>query len=359
MIGDCYSCAMLRHRLIALLLAGCAATLVAAGCGGDDEPATATAPKPLTTVSLALDWTPNTNHSGIYVADRLGLYREAGIRLKIIPFATTLPETLVSRERADFGVSYQAGASYARAAGGDVISVLAPVQRNAFEIGVAADREDLQRPRDLDGKTYAGFGVPDEVPALRQVIRADGGTGEFKDVTLTTSAYEAVYNRRADFTIPAATWQVIEARLAGKPMRTFRFEDHGFPEQYSTLLISSAKYLQAEPELARRFLAATLEGYRRADEDPARAAELLLEANPTTLKNPELVNESAALMAKDGWLRDPGGEVSGAQAAERWNAYGRFLAENELLVGKDGKPLAAEPDWSTYFTNDYLPGAGG
>jgi ABC-type nitrate/sulfonate/bicarbonate transport system substrate-binding protein len=344
-----------RRHLVPLVVASLAALLLAAGCGGQDEPATATAPKPLTTVSVALDWTPNTNHSGLYVADRLGLYRDAGIRLKVIPYATTLPETLVSRGRADFGVSYQAGVSYARAAGGDVVSVLAPVQRNAFEIGVAANREDLQRPRDLDGRTYAGFGVPDEVPALQQVIRADGGRGEFKDVTLSTSAYEAVYDRRADFTIPAATWQVIEARLAGKPMRTFRFEDYGFPEQYSTLLVSSAKFLQDDPDLARRFLKATLEGYEVADEDPERAAQLLLEANPTTLKNPELVNASAKLMAQDGWLRDPDGEVSGTQAAERWNAYGRFLAENDLLAGKDGKPLPAEPDWTTYYTNAYLP----
>ncbi len=68
-------------------------------------------------VRLALDWTPNTNHIGFYVADALGLYRKEGIRLKVIPYATTAPETLVSRGRADFGVSYQAGVSYARAAG--------------------------------------------------------------------------------------------------------------------------------------------------------------------------------------------------------------------------------------------------
>lgn len=351
----------MSRRLPPLAALVTALALVLAACGSDDGGSTgaASTPKEQRTVSLALDWTPNTNHVGFYVADALGLYRKEGIRLKVIPYATTAPETLVSRGRADFGVSYQAGVSYARAAGADVVSVLAPVQRNAFVIGVAANRKDLQRPRDLDGRTYAGFGTPDEGPALKQVIRADGGKGRFKDVTLSTSAYQAVYNGRADFTIPVATWEVLEADVVGKPMRTFRFEDYGFPEQYSTLVISSPAYLRDDPELSRRFLAATLAGYRYAAEHPERAARILLDANPQTLKNPELVQRSTALMAKDGWFEDPSGEVSGRQAAARWNAYGRFLASNDLLTGENGKPLTAEPDWSAYYTNAYLPKAGG
>ena len=50
------------------------------------------------------------------------------------------------------------------------------------------DRE----PEDLDGKTYAGFGAPYEVPIITEVIKADGGKGEFENVTLNTFAYEAV-----------------------------------------------------------------------------------------------------------------------------------------------------------------------
>ena len=46
---------------------------------------------PLGTVRLALDWTPNTNHTGFYVAAANGWYDEAGVDLQILPYASTTP----------------------------------------------------------------------------------------------------------------------------------------------------------------------------------------------------------------------------------------------------------------------------
>src|SRR6476646_12266135 len=102
-------------------------------------------------VSVALDWTPNTNHTGIYVAQKLGYYSAAGIDVKILPYASTAPETLVSHRKADFGFSYSAGVAFARAAGEDVTSVFAVLQHTALEIGVRADRTDIASPQDLAG----------------------------------------------------------------------------------------------------------------------------------------------------------------------------------------------------------------
>ena len=224
------------------------------------------------TVSVALDWTPNTNHTGIYVAQKLGYYAAAGIDLKILPYASTAPETLVSHRKADFGFSYSAGVAFARAAGEDVTSVFAVLQHTALEIGVRADRNDIATPKDLDGKTYAGFGTPDEKPLLETVIRDAGGKGVFKDVTLNTSAYDAVYRGKADFTLPLATWEVIQARLAGKPLKTFKLARYGVPPEYSALIASSNAFLKADPALARRFLAATARGYQYAADHPRAAA---------------------------------------------------------------------------------------
>src|SRR5258705_5104314 len=113
-------------------------------------------------VSVALDWTPNTNHTGIYVAQKLGYYAAAGISLEILPYASTAPETLVSHRKADFGFSYSAGVAFARAAGEDVTSVFAVLQHTSLEIGVRADRSDNATPRDLDRKTHARLWKPDE-----------------------------------------------------------------------------------------------------------------------------------------------------------------------------------------------------
>jgi ABC-type nitrate/sulfonate/bicarbonate transport system substrate-binding protein len=305
------------------------------------------------TVSVALDWTPNTNHTGIYVAEKLGYYRAAGIDLKILPYASTAPETLVSHRKADFGFSYSAGVAFARAAGADVTSVFAVLQHTALEIGVRADRADITSPKDLDGKTYAGFGTPDEKPLLQTVIRHAGGTGVFKDVTLNTSAYDAVYRGKADFTLPLATWEVIQAKLVGKPLKTFKLSAYGVPSEYSSLIASSNGYLRAHGALARRFLAATTRGYQYAASHPRAAARILIGMNTQVLTQPQLVYESAALMAKS-YYRDASRHV-GTQTLAAWKGYAGFLYRAGALTDADGHKLTRPPDFAAYFTTAYLP----
>ncbi|MCD0449481.1 ABC transporter substrate-binding protein [Actinocorallia sp. API 0066] len=343
----------MRHsaRLTAL-----AATVLLAvsACGGDgDEKA---APGGTSEVTVALSWSPNTDYTGLYVADKLGYLRDAGISLKIIPFASTAPETLVEQGTADFGFSYQAGVAYARAAGHDVVAAFAPNQKGTYAIAVRADRDDIASPKDLDGKTYAGFGTPDEVPELRHIIKHDGGKGEFKNVSLSTAAYDAVYNGRADFTISVKTWEVVQAELVGKPVKTFELTDYGFPDQYSNLLATSRKYLDANGDEARAFLTAVQKGYAYAADKPKEAADILVEAEKAAFPDPQLVIKSQQALTDGNYLRDAKGNI-GYQSPAFWDAYGNFLYDNGLLVDADGKKLTAKPDWSTYYTNEFLPKA--
>jgi ABC-type nitrate/sulfonate/bicarbonate transport system substrate-binding protein len=307
-------------------------------------------------VSVALDWTPNTNHIGLYVARNLGYYKDAGLNVKVIPYAETAPETLVARGKADFGFGYQAGIAYARASGLDVSQVFANIAKTQYAIGVQENDTSIKSPKDLDGKTYAGFGTPDEGPELKYVIKHDGGTGDFKTVTLNSSAYEAVYSDKADFTIPATTWEGIQAEQLGKPLRYFEFTDYGFPTQYSSAIESSDKYLEANGDTAKAFLAATQKGYQYAQDNPVEAGKILVEENPQTLKDPKLVQASAQVLADEGYYKGSSGSIGPVDAAI-WNDYGNFLYSQKLLTGENGKPLTAKPDWTDYYTNDYLPGS--
>ena len=342
-----------RSLTIPTLIATALIAVVVSGCGSGDSADQSGAKAP---VSIALDWTPNTNHIGVFVAEQLGYYKDEGLNVKVLPYANTAPETLVSRGKADFGVGNQAGIAYARASGQDVLPVMANIAKTQYAIGVQASNKALQSPKDLDGKTYAGFGTPDEGPELEYVIKADGGSGQFKTVTLNTTAYEAVYNGAADFTIAVTTWEGIQAELIGKPMRFFEFTDYGFPVQYSSVIESSNKYLNANPETAKKFLSATQKGYQYAQDNPVEAAKLLVKANPQTIKDAKLARESAVLLASDGYYKGAGGKI-GPVDPEIWEKYGSFLYSSKLVTGENGKPLASEPDWSKFYTNDYLPGS--
>lgn len=305
------------------------------------------------TVRLALDWTPNTNHIGFYVAQQDGHYADHAIDLRILPYASTSPEILVSSGAAECGISTQEGATFAIAAGAKERSVMAILAHTATEIAVRDDGS-ITRPRDLDGKLYAGFGLPQEVPELQAVIKADGGTGKFKVATLDTAAYEALYNGKADFTIVFSAWEGIEARERGVKLRTFAFTDYGLPDSYAVVLVCNDAWLATNGDAARRFLAATVAGFESAAADPDGAAAKLIAANPGVFDaNPSLPLDSARYLAEHKLYGDA--DALGRQTPERWAAFSGFLFETGLMAGPDGKPLASRPDFGTYFTNDYLP----
>ena len=360
---------MTLHRLLApmlvvtLAVSACAPTVVS------PTPASTPAPTPSAAVPsstaapssaapasirLALDWTPNTNHIGFFVAQHEGWYADEGITLRILPYSGTAPEKLVGTHQADCGISFQDSMTFAVAAGLKVKSVMAILQRAASEIAVLAS-SGIQRPRELDGRTYGSFGYPNEVPTVRYVIQHDGGKGQFKDVIIDTAAYEALYAKRVDFTIPFTAWEGVEAQLRGIDLRYFAFTDYGFPDFYQVVLACDPDWLTSQPDAARRFVAATVRGFQLAADDPVSAAQMLIDENPGVFDaNPDLPKASAELLSKEGYYVDANGRV-GPQTLERWQGYSGFLYDQGLLVDGLGKPLTSPPDYAGLFTNDFLP----
>jgi ABC-type nitrate/sulfonate/bicarbonate transport system substrate-binding protein len=304
-------------------------------------------------VRLALDWTPNTNHLGFYVAQAKGWYAEAGVAFEVLPYGGTAPEAVVAAHQAECAISFQDSMTFAVAAGAPLVSVMAILQHTAQDIAVLAD-SPIRRPKDLDGRIYAGFGYPNEVPTLQAVVRADGGTGTFDVVTLDTAAYEALYAKRADFVITFAAWEGIEAAQRGVALRTFQFTDYGFPDFYQVVLACDRDWLASDPATARQFVGATARGFGLAALAPGEAASILVAANPGVFDaNPDLPMASAAYLAEQRLFLDPHAGV-GAQTLETWSGYSGFLYDQGLLVGPDGKPLTTAPDYASLFTNDFL-----
>lgn len=333
-----------RRIAVALVL-----VLAASACsssGSSDSQAGGDQP-----IRFALDWTPNTNHTGLYVALANGWFSDAGIDVSILPYSDTAPDTLIDSGAADFGVSFQSSTTFARSSGAHVVSVFAPLQHWASAIAVRED-SDIARPRDLDGRTYAGFGDVGEIASLERVIRDDGGSGDFRSVTLGTSAYEAVYSGAADFTTSFVAWEGIEAERSGMPMRYFDFTDYGVPDTYNVVIDANQEWLAANPERARAFVGALARGYAYAADHPEEAARILIEQNPGTFTDEQLVIDSQQMLA-DSYMRDASGRV-GPMTAEQWADYGNFLYDSGTLSDNAGNPLTERPDWSTYFTNEYL-----
>jgi ABC-type nitrate/sulfonate/bicarbonate transport system substrate-binding protein len=337
-----------------------ALSLLVAACSPGTSPSPSPAAQasltlgPAEPVRLALDWTPNTDHTGFYVALAKGWYRDAAVALQVLPYSNSAPETLMASGQADCGISFQDSLTFAVAAGARIKSVMAILQHTASAIAVLAD-SGITRPRELDGKTYAGFGYPNEDPTVKAVIKADGGSGTFKTVIADSTAYEAIYSHKADFTIPFTAWEGVEATERGIALRYFKFQDYGFPDFYQVVLACSNDWLAAHPDLAKRFVGATVRGFQYAVTAPDDAAAILIAQNPGVFDaNPTLPLDSARFLATGGYYVDASGAV-GTQTLEQWTGYSKFLFDQGLLAGADGKPLATPPDYASLFTTEFLP----
>ena len=255
---------------------------------------------------------------------------------------------------AEFGVLSSIGFYTQRAAGADLIATYAVVQHETGRLVFNADRDDIRTPADLDGLTYAGFGSDWEKALISAIIREAGGRGEFETVTLGTSAYEALANRTVDFTLEVVTWEGVNAELQGRPQRAFRYADYGIPDQHTTLIGTRAAWLDEHPDTARAFLTATQRGYAYAAEHPGEAADILIEATASMLANDALIRASMAALVEGNYLKGDDGAVGTIDPA-KVEAIGSFLFEAGILRDADGDALTEEPDFSGWFTNEYLP----
>ena len=328
-----------------LVLAACGSTGAASPSSKSDDG--------LTDITFALDWAPNTNHIGLFVADELGYFEDAGLDVEILPYGSTNAMQLVSAGEADFGIGGQSAVQMAHTSGLDVVSVYSITQTDAGRLVVLADRDDVTRPADLDNLVFGGFGAPLYTALASATITGDGGSGEFTEVVLDTGAYEALSQGSIDFTLSVATWENVQAAIEGRPYREFRYQDYGVPDQHSSGIVSSSAFLESNGEDAAAFVQAVARGYSYAAENPEEAADLLIEANPDTLgEATELVHRSTELMATEYLVS--GERPIGAADPQLWDDFGSFLFEQGFLVDSSGEPVADEPDWSEYFTNDYL-----
>lgn len=304
-------------------------------------------------ITVALDWTVNTNHIGLFVARDKGFYRDAGLEVEILPYGDTGSGTLVASGNADFGISGSLGLFTQKSAGADLKAIYAVVQSETGRVVFNADRTAIQSPKNLDGLTYGGFGSAWENALLRTIIRHDGGKGDFSTVTLGTSAYDALANGAVDFTLEVSTWEGVEAELKGLKQRSFRYADYGVPDEHTTLIASSNAYLAANRQAAAAFVQATRRGYEFAVGHAQEAGELLIAANKDTLTNPALIEASLKALNKGHFLKSANGAI-GTMDKAKMEAMGGYLFASGILLDGNGKALKDKPDLGAYFTNEFL-----
>lgn len=302
-------------------------------------------------VRLALDWVPNTNHTGVYVALANGWYEEAGVDLEVLPYGNVTPNVLVTSGRADVGISGNQFVMSAAAADEPVVSIAAILSTNTAALAVL-EESGIESPAELDGKLYAAFGGPAERPIIETIIRHAGGEGNFESAVLGTAGFDALLGGRADFIWIYEGWDGVRAQREGIDLRLFNFVDYGIDDHYNPVFTASPEAVEERPEPLRAFLEATRRGYAFASDHPAEAAEMLLETAPEgSFSDPGLVRDSQAFVSQ---VYTEEGQPWGVQRREKWTGFGEFLVSAGVFTDPDGN-VVQDLDFETLYTNELLP----
>ena len=308
------------------------------------------APQKLTTMTLALDWTPNTNHTGIYIALAQGWYRAEGIDLKLLPYSANVsPDVLVSTGKADVGVSSTEGIVADAAVGQPVVSIAAIIQHNTSALVTLAS-SGLTRPSDLDGKIYGGFGAPYESAVVGEIIQKDGGKGQFKNVTLSVDAMQALESHRIDFVWVFEGWEIIQAQRDGVKLNVFPITNYGVADYYTPNLIASPAEIQQKPDLLHKFMTATACGYEYARTHVQQSAQMLLVQNKGVFPDTGLVLASQQFLSPR--YANPGRKW-GMQDASAWHGYPQFILDSGGVDDASGKPVHSL-NFDAMYTNQFL-----
>lgn len=321
------------------------ALLMLTACGNKTEPAPDSAPSDkLTDVTLVLNWFPNTNHTGLYVAQDLGYYEEAGLRVNIVPPGVNGSTAIVGSGEAAFGVSIQENVTEARIQGVPVVSIATLMQHNTSVFASPVDK-NIKSPKDFEGKVYGGFGSPAEEGVLQSLMQADGGAdvNTVKIVNLGEADFFTAVQRDVDFSWIFYGWTGIEAELRGVPLNLIPLTDYSEKlDYYTPLLITNEETIKEQPELVKAFLAATAKGFQYAMDKPEEAAKILLKAAP------ELDEE--LVMASQKWISPRYQDDApqwGIQKKSVWVNYADWMREHGLIE--------QEFDADAAFNNDFLP----
>ena len=296
-------------------------------------------------ITVILDWVPNTNHTGIYIAKENGYYNEQGLEVEIIQPSEGGSADLIAAGRGEFGISYQEQVTYARTAKNPlpVVAIAAIIQHNTSGFASPVEK-NIKNPSDFEGKKYGGWGSPMEEAMLKGLMgKYNADYSKLEIVNIGASDFLTSVKKDVDFAWIFYGWDGIKAGLEDFPIDFMLLQEvDPLLDFYTPVIIASEETIDGEPGLVRKFLSATEKGYRFAASDPEEAARLFLLDNSEL--DSELVTASQEYLSGQYIGDSPGW---GIMEKSIWDDFGNWMYENNLLQSslESGKA----------FTNEFLP----
>ncbi len=338
---------MTRLRIAATALAVLALAVALAACGAKSEEGGAQR-EPL---SLTLDFYPNPDHAGIYMAQKLGYFEEAGLDVSIAaPSDPAAPVKQVAAGRTDLAISYEPEVALAREQGLDVVAVAALVNRPLTSLIWLKD-SGIKGVGGLRGKTIATAGIPYQDAFLKTILARVKLTPEdVKSVNVGFGLLPALAGGSAQAMLGGySNVEGVDLRERGRAPVVTPVDKLGVPTYDELVFVANRKALAENAERIRLFLAALQRGTEAAAEDPGAATKAILEANPDL--EPKLA--AAEVKATLPYLgARSGGRPYGYMDPQQWEAFAGWMRDNGLI---EALPRAGELLDDSYLPSGEIP----
>ena len=299
-------------------------------------------PRKLQKVTVLLDWFPNTNHTGIYVAKEKGYFASNGLDVSILQPAESGNNQVIATGKADFGVSYQEDVTLARAAGIPIVSLAAVIQHNSSAFA-SLKESNITTVKDFEGKRYGGWGSPIEEAVIKSVMTEAGADySKVKNITIGETDFFKTIGRDSDFQWIFYYWDGIEARLNGIKLNMIMLRDlNPALDYYTPVIVTNENNIKNKKDLVIRFMKAVKQGYEFSIKNPHDAATYLIRSVPEL--NQELVRESQLNLSSQ-YQSDA--KSWGLQKESVWKNYAQWLVDHKLM-----KKMI---DIKGAFTNEFI-----
>lgn len=295
-------------------------------------------------IKIVLDWVPNTNHTGLYVAKDLGYFKEEGLDVEIVQPPEGSTTALIGAGGAEFGISFQdtLAKSFARENPVPVTAVAAILQHNTSGI-ISLKEKGIDSPKKLEGKKYATWEDNIEQAILKKLVTDDKGDfSKVKLIPYTITDVVTGLKTDVDAVWVYYAWDGIATERAGLQTNFLKIRDYGEElDYYSPVIIANNDFLKKNPEIAKKVLKAIKKGYEYAIKNPEESAKILVKNSPELDIN--LVTASQKWISKE-YQSDV--KEWGIIDVSRWNRFYEWLYKNKAVEREIPKNFG--------YSNEYL-----
>lgn len=310
------------------------------GCSAKD-----TKPKELKKITVLLDWVPNTNHTGIYVAKDKGYFAEQGLDVNIIQPSDGGSADLIAAGKGDFGISFQEEVTYSKTSDNPLpIKAIATIIQHNTSGFASPKTKNIVSPKDFEGKKYGGWGSPSEKAILKTLMEKEGAAfPKLTMVDIGSADFFTSVQKNVDFSWIYYGWDGIGAETKNVPLNFIKLTDLDKNlDYYTPVIITNENIIKNDPELVKRFLNAVSKGYNYSIDKPEDAVKSLLKYAPET--DPKIAEASQKYLAKE-YKADASNW--GEMKESVWTNYSNWMFDKGLLKKK--------LDVKNAYTNEFLP----